>query len=129
MSLIDKLKESLGFPGKEKKSIKSKDFERDILDDDGVIEPEQPYYEIILIRPESMDDMDYVSDQIIEEKNPVIVDLSYFEEEGFDTFQMAGNKINILRQKHGAESILLSNTSDKNMIIISPPRINIVKKE
>ncbi|MDR2967052.1 MAG: cell division protein SepF [Methanobacteriaceae archaeon] len=128
MSFLDKFRESLGFAKKEKKSIKSNDFVNEILDDD-VIEPMQPFYEIILIRPESMDDMDYVSDQIIEENNPVIVDLGYFEEEGIDTFQMAGNKINILRQKHGAESILLCNSSDKNLIIISPQRINIVKKE
>jgi SepF-like predicted cell division protein (DUF552 family) len=73
--------------------------------------------------------MDYVFDQIVEENNPVIVDLGYFEEEGIDTFQMAGEKINILRQEHGAESILLCNTSEKNLIVITPSRINIVKKE
>ena len=129
MSFIDKFKQSLGFKPKEKKLIdSSEDFGNEISDYD-FIEPVQPFYEIILIRPRSIDDMDYVSDQIIEENNPVIVDLTYFEEEGEEAFQMAGGKINLLRQKYGAESILLSKTSERNMIIIAPQRINIVKKE
>jgi len=125
MSLIGKFKESLGL--KEKEHENSKDFIDELLGDD-VIEPVQAFYEIVLIRPQSMDDMDYVVDQVSEENNPVIVDLGYFEEEGLDAFQMAVEKIDILRQKHGAESILLCNAPDKNMIIISPPRINLVDK-
>jgi SepF-like predicted cell division protein (DUF552 family) len=130
MSFIDNFKKSLGFSKKEKKPINSNDFLNEMLDDeDYYIEPEQPFYEIVLIRPLSMDDMDYVFDQIVEESNPVIVDLGYLEEEGIDSFQMAGEKIKILRQEHGVESILLCNIQDKNMIILAPSRIKIVKKE
>ncbi|MDR2967053.1 MAG: cell division protein SepF [Methanobacteriaceae archaeon] len=128
MNFKDNVKASLGFSKKEKKSINSKDFLNEILDGD-VIEPMQPFYEIILIRPESMDGMDYVSDEIIEENNPVIVDLGYFEEEGIDTFEMAIEKIKILKQEYGAESILLCNAPDKNIILIAPSRIKITKKE
>ena len=129
MSFIDNFKESLGFGGKGKKPANPNDFLNGMLDDeDYYIEPEQPFYEIVLIRPRSMDDMDYVFDQIVEENNPVIVDLGYFEEEGIDSFQMAGEKIKILRQEHNSESILLCNNQDKNMIIIAPSRIKIVKK-
>ena len=128
MSLIDNFKKSLGFGGKEKKSIISKNFPDEPADtENDYIEP--VICEIILIRPQSMDDMDYVVDQIVEENNPVIVDLSYLEEEGVDTFQMAGEKIKILRQEYGAESILLCNGNDKNRIIVAPSRIKIVKKE
>ena len=126
MSFISKLKENLGFSGKEKKSIQADDFINEILEDE-VIEPVR--YEIILIRPQSIEDMDYIHDQVVEGNNPVIVDFSYLEEEGIDTFQMAGGKINILRQEHDAESILLCNTSEKNIVLIAPPRINIVKME
>ena len=48
-------------------------------EDDYVIIPEQSYYEIILIRPKTIDDINYVVDQVLEEKNPVIVDLSFLE--------------------------------------------------
>lgn len=48
-------------------------------DDDYVIIPEQSFYEIALIRPKSIDDVNYVVDQVVEEKNPVILDLSFLE--------------------------------------------------
>lgn len=130
MSFIDNFKKSLGFGEKEKKPINPTDFVNEMLDNEEYyIEPEQPFYEIVLIRPLSMDDMDYVFDQIVEENNPVIVDLGYLEEEGIDSFQMAGEKIKILRQEHSVESILLCNTQDKNMILLAPSRIKILKKE
>jgi len=128
MSFIDNFKKGLGFGGKEKKPIHSEDFpDEPIATENDYIEP--VICEIILIRPQSMDDMDYVFDQIVEESNPVIVDLSYLEEEGIDTFQMAGEKIKTLRREYGAESILLCDGHDKNRIIVAPSRIKIVKKE
>jgi len=119
MSVFNSLKKSLGFSVNDKKVILT-----DETDMDDVIIPEQSFYEIILIKPKTIDDMDYVHDQIVEENNPVIVDLSYFEEEGLDSFQMAGEKIKILRQNFNAESILLSHGA-KNMIIISPSRVKL----
>ncbi|KZX14896.1 hypothetical protein MBCUT_18670 [Methanobrevibacter cuticularis] len=128
MSFIDTLKRSLGFDEERQESV-TPDYANDILDNDFYISPEQPFYEIILIRPKSMDDMGYVFDQIVEENNPVIVDLGYLENEGHDSYQMAGEKIKILREEHKAEAILLSKCNDKNMIIITPSRVKIIKKE
>jgi len=125
MSIIDKFLESIGLG--RKKIEPTPPTPPDGPKKNGGFN--MPQYEIILIRPQSMDDMDYVVDQVSEESNPVIVDLGYFEEEGLDAVQMAVEKINILRQKHGAESILLCNCSNKNMVIVAPPRVNILKKE
>lgn len=128
MSFIGNIKKSIGLGGKERKPIPSSNFENEPLDDKGYIEPEQPFYEIILIKPLSMDDMDYVRDQIIEEKNPVIVDLCYIKEEGRDAIQMAGKKIKNLEQEYEADAISLCNDPNKNMVLITPSRI-LIKKE
>ncbi|MDR0900491.1 MAG: cell division protein SepF [Methanobrevibacter sp.] len=128
MSFIDTMKRSLGFDDDRKEPVTS-DYAEEILDNDFYISPEQPFYEIILIRPKSMDDMDYIFDQIIEERNPVIVDLGYLENEGLESYKMAGEKIKILREEHKAEAILLAKSNDKNMLIITPSRIKIIKKE
>ena len=45
--------------------------------DDVSISPEQSFYEIMLIRPKTIDDINYVVDQVLEESNPVILDLSF----------------------------------------------------
>ncbi len=122
MSFIDTLKRSLG--GNDKK------IPVDISDDEiDTIIPEQSFYEIIMIRPKSMDDMDYIFDQIVEENNPVIVDLGYLENQGNELFQMAGEKIKILRQEYKAESILFCKNSGKNIIIIAPSRIKLIIKD
>ena len=49
--------------------------------DDVSISPEQSFYEIMLIRPKTIDDINYVVDQVLEESNPVILDLSFLEKE------------------------------------------------
>ncbi|RBQ23723.1 hypothetical protein ALNOE001_07960 [Candidatus Methanobinarius endosymbioticus] len=126
MSFIDTLKRSLGFDEESREPVT--DYADDILENDFYIAPEQPFYEIILIRPRTADDMDYVFDQIVEENNPVIVDLGFLENEGPDGFQMAGKKIKILRKEHKAEAISLCKGSEKNMIILTPSRIKIIKK-
>lgn len=128
MSFIDTLKRSLGFDEETKEPVTS-DYAEDILENDFYIAPEQPFYEIILIRPRTVDDMDYVFDQVVEENNPVIVDLAFLENEGPDPFQMAGEKIKILRKEYKAEAISLCKGPDKNMIILTPSRIKIIKKE
>ena len=46
------------------------------FDDVEPIIPEQSFYEIVLIRPKTIDDINYVVDQVLEEKNPVLLDLS-----------------------------------------------------
>lgn len=96
--------------------------------DDYVITPEQTYYEIALIRPKSIDDVNYVVDQVIEEKNPVIIDLSFLEKESPANYRLAADKIKKMRQRYGAQALLLARSEDKNLIIISPKKVKLVKK-
>ena len=96
--------------------------------DDVVIVPEQSFYEIVLIRPKSIDDINYIVDQVLEEKNPVIVDLSFLEKESAPNFKLAGDKINQMRSKYGAQALLLSRSEDKNLIIISPKKVKVLNK-
>ena len=101
----------------------------DYYDDfDDVIIPEQSFYEIVLIRPKTIDDINYIVDQVIEEKNPVIVDLSFLEKESAPNFKLAGDKIKQMRSRYGAQALLLSRTEDKNLIIISPKKVKVVNK-
>lgn len=96
--------------------------------DDFVITPEQSFYEIVLIRPKTIDDINYVVDQVIEEQNPVILDLSFLEKESTPNFRLAGDKIKQMRSRYGAQALLLSRTDDKNLIIISPKKVKVINK-
>ena len=96
--------------------------------DDYVITPEQSYYEIVLIRPKTIDDINYIVDQVIEEKNPVIVDLSFLERESIPNFRLAGDKIKQMRTRYGAQALLLSRTEEKNLIIITPNKVKVINK-
>ena len=135
MSFTDNLKKSLGF---EEENFGSAygvgDYGDDIqfLDDEDEftsISPEQTFYEIILIRPKSVDDMDYVFDQIVEENNPVILDLKFLEKQSEKDFRQAGEILKLLRGQYGAEAILLSQAEDKNLIIVTPSRVKLVRKD
>lgn len=99
-----------------------------IYDDFDVIIPEQSFYEIVLIRPKSIDDVNYIVDQVIEEKNPVIVDLSFLERESPANFKLAGDKIKQMRSRYGAQALLLARLEDKNLIIISPKKVKLINK-
>lgn len=99
-----------------------------IYDDFDVIIPEQSFYEIVLIRPKSIDDVNYIVDQVIEEKNPVIVDLSFLERESPANFKLAGDKIKQMRSRYGAQALLLARSEDKNLIIISPKKVKLINK-
>ena len=99
-----------------------------IYDDFEVIIPEQSFYEIVLIRPRSIDDVNYIVDQVIEEKNPVIVDLSFLERESPANFKLAGDKIKQMRSRYGAQALLLARSEDKNLIIISPKKVKLINK-
>ena len=96
--------------------------------DDYVIIPEQSFYEIVLIRPKTIDDINYVVDQVIEEKNPVILDLCFLEKESAPNFKLAGDKIKQMRERYGAQALLLSRTEDKNLIIVSPKKVKVINK-
>ena len=97
--------------------------------DDYVITPEQPFYEIVLIRPKTLDDINYVVDQILEEKNPVILDLSFLEKESPANFKLAGDKIKQMRSRFDAQAVLLARNEDKHLIILSPKKVRLVKKK
>ena len=131
MSFTDNLKKSLGFEEDDFGSAYGiSDYGEEIYDDDFLtISPEQSFYEIILIRPKSVDDMDYVFDQIVEENNPVILDLKFLEKQGQREFRQAGEVLKVLRQQYKAEAILLSQSEDKNLIIVTPPRVKLVRKD
>ena len=96
--------------------------------DDFVIIPEQPFYEIVLIRPKTIDDVNYVVDQVIEEKNPVILDLSFLQKESPANFKLAGEKIKQMRARYYVQALLLARTEEKNLIIISPKKVKVVNK-
>jgi len=129
MSFTDTLKRSLGFEESldNKKNNWGDDFRRD-YSSDYTIFPEQSFYEIILIRPKSADDMDYVLDQVVEENNPVILDLSFLEKKSPSDFRMAGSKLKYIRENHGAKALLLAQCKNKNLIIVSPKKVNLMKK-
>ncbi|WP_407420771.1 cell division protein SepF [Methanobrevibacter sp.] len=151
MTLMDTIKKSLGFeieegprqqprnngPGMGSSSPRSprqnpnftgSPRPRPTYEDIEPIIPEQPYYEIVLIRPRTIDDINYVVDQVLEEKNPVILDLSFLENESPANFKLAGDKIKQMRSRYGAQALLLSRTSEKNLIVISPKKVKLVKK-
>ena len=132
MSFTDNLKKSLGF---EEDAFGTaygiSDYgEEDFFEDEfTTISPEQTFYEIVLIRPKSVDDMDYIFDQIVEENNPVILDLKFLEKQSEKDFRQAGEILKLLRHQYGAEAILLSQTEDKNLIIVTPSRVKLVRKD
>ena len=99
-----------------------------VYSDDVSIVPEQFFYEIMLIRPRTVDDINYVVDQVVGENNPVILDLSFLERESSANFKFAGEKIKQMRKDYGAQALLLSRCENKHLIIITPNRINVVKK-
>ena len=132
MSFTDNLKKSLGFEEDDFGSAYGiSDYGEDEFFEEEftTISPEQTFYEIVLIRPKSVDDMDYIFDQIVEENNPVILDLKFLEKQSEKDFRQAGEILKLLRHQYGAEAILLSQTEDKNLIIVTPSRVKLVRKE
>ena len=119
MSFTDNLKKSLGFEEDPYGMSYSDDgFDDSFLDDDFTISPEQ-----------SIDDMDYVFDQVVEENNPVILDLIHLEKQGVAEFRKAGERLKVLREQYNAQAILLAQSSEKNLIIVTPSRVKLVRKD
>ena len=94
-----------------------------VYDDFEYIVPEQSLYEVVLIRPKTIDDINYVVDQVIEENNPVILDLSFLEKESPANFKLAGDKIKQMRAHYGVQALLLARSSEKNLILVSPKKV------
>ena len=76
----------------------------------------------------TLDDINYMVDQILEEQNPIIVDLSFLERESEANFKLAGDKIRQIRTNYGAQALLLARSEDKNLIILSPKKVKLVNK-
>ena len=132
MSFTDNLKKSLGFEEDDFGSAYGiSDYGEDEFFEEEftTISPEQTFYEIVLIRPKSVDDMDYIFDQIVEENNPVILDLKFLEKQSEKDFRQAGEILKLLRHQYGAEAILLAQAEDKNLIIVTPSRVKLVRKD
>lgn len=100
----------------------------DKFDEYEVITPEQSFYEIVLIRPKTIDDINYVVDQVLEEQNPVILDLSFLEKESAANFKLAGDKIKQMRTNYGVQALLLARTDDKDLIIVAPKKVKVINK-
>ncbi len=128
MSFLDDVKRSLGFEerGYDEGSLAS-DYRQGYYHDDIIISPEHSLYKIMLMRPKTLDDVNYIVDQLLNENNPIILDLSFLEKESPANFKLAGDKIKELRENYGAAALLLSQCEDKNLIIIAPSNIDLVK--
>lgn len=146
MSFLDTLKESLGFENVEKArranvpnsnnqprgpmtpSYDNYEFSDDFYDNSFSVSPEQSFYEFILIKPKTREDLDYVCDQVIEGNNPVIMDISFYASSIENGFHEVGEKLKVLRKENDAEVILLEKSSSKILILISPKRVKLIKK-
>jgi SepF-like predicted cell division protein (DUF552 family) len=130
MSFVDTLKRSLGFEQqKVQRDEAISNFADEILEETYTIYPEQSFYEIILIRPRTISDIDYVYDQLVEENNPVLIDLGFLERRGSIEYHNAARRIKELREQHNVEAILLAKEEGKNLIILTPERVRLVKKQ
>jgi len=115
--VINFLKETIGLNEEEKQE-----------ETETIIVPEHSFYEIILMKAKNIEDIDAALNQITEEKNPVILDLSHLKMQSLEDFKVAGEKIKNLREKEKAEAILLCK-NEKDIIIVTPPEIKLIKKE
>jgi SepF-like predicted cell division protein (DUF552 family) len=109
-----------------KKNLGMEEEKEENEDQETIIVPEQTFYEIILMKTKNLDEFDYALSQIIEEKNPIIMDLSLLEKNRED-FKTAAEKLKSYRDDTGGEAILLCQNG-KNVIIITPPQIKLIRK-
>jgi SepF-like predicted cell division protein (DUF552 family) len=78
------------------------------------------------MKAQGIHDIDDALNQINEEKNPIIIDMGYIDDNP-DEFMMVGEKLKNFRETVGGEAILLCK-SGKNVVIITPPEIKLVRK-
>jgi len=110
-----------------KKNIGIDDENEDKEEQETIIVPEHSFYEIILMKAKNLDDFDFALSQITEEKNPIIMDMSTLERDSPEELKLAGEKLKAFRDKTGGEAILLCKNG-KNIIIITPPEIKLIRK-
>ncbi|GAB4309831.1 MAG: cell division protein SepF [Methanobacteriaceae archaeon] len=117
--VLDYVKKNLGLDEEENEK-------RD--EEESIIVPEHSFYEIILMKAKDIEDIKFALEQITEEKNPIIVDMSYLENENPEDFKLAGEMLKNIRKEVGIEAILLCKNG-KNVIIITPPEIKLIRKD
>lgn len=117
--ILDFIKKNLGL--EEEEGIVEKE------EPETIIIPEHTRYEIILMKAKDIDDIEYAMAQIADEKNPIIIDMSYLEKDNPKDFRLAAEKLKSIRENMGGEVILLCKNG-KNVIIATPPEIKLVRK-
>ncbi|MEG3224347.1 MAG: hypothetical protein BME94_02175 [Methanobacteriales archaeon Met13] len=110
-----------------KKNLGMEENEDEKEDTETIIVPEHSFYEIILMKTNTLDDFDYALSQVIEEKNPIIMDMTILEKDSPDDFKIAAEKLKAFRDSKGGEAILLCQ-NDKSVIIVTPPEIKLIRK-
>lgn len=95
-------------------------------DKEPIIVPEHSFYEIILMKATGIPDVEDALNQIKEEKSPIILDMGFIDDNA-DSFRLVGEKLKEFRDNVGGEAILLCK-SGKNVVIITPPEIKLVRK-
>ena len=56
------------------------------------------------------------------------MDLSFLEKESPANFKLAGDKIKQMRASYGAQALLLARSAEKNLIIVSPKKVEVKNK-
>jgi len=115
--VMDLIKKNLGL--EEEKRLEEEEKET-------IIVPEHSFYEIILMKAQGIPDIEDALKQIIEEKNPIILDMGFIEDNP-EEFKLVGEKLKDFRDTVGGEAILLCKNG-KNVVIITPPEIKLVRK-
>lgn len=113
---MDYLKKNLGLEEEEEDE-----------DQETIIVPEHSFYEIVLMKIHNLDEFDYALAQVLEEKNPIIMDISILEKNSTEDFKTAGEKLKAFRDNHGGEAILLCKNG-RNIIIVTPAEIKLIRK-
>jgi len=114
--VMDYIKKNLGL---EEERIEEEEKET-------IIVPEHSFYEIILMKAQGIPDIEDALKQITEEKNPIILDMGFIEDNP-DEFKLVGQKLKDFRDTIGGEAILLCKNG-KSVVIITPPEIKLVRK-
>lgn len=114
--VMDYIKKNLGL--EEEKEVEE--------EKEAIIVPEHSFYEIILMKAHGIPDIEDALKQITEEKNPIILDMGFIEDNP-EEFKLVGEKLKDFRDNVGGEAILLCKNG-KNVVIITPPEIKLVRK-
>ena len=109
-----------------KKNLGMEEERQSEEDKEPIIVPEHSFYEIVLMKANSIPDVEDALSQIKEEKSPIILDMSFIDE-NVDDFKIVGEKLKEFRDNVGGEAILLCKNG-KNIVIITPPEIKLVRK-